>query len=298
MKTRLSQKHTGIRVLIATDGSLPARAAVATARAFPWPRGSRVRGVVASGDDWVGSASSRMRRALAQGTERVVGAARSALEPRWPEAEVMMRKDRAVDGILREARRFRADVIVVGWRGHGAFRRLLMGSVSRGVVENAKASVLVVRRSVRKFRRFVIGIDGSPHARRAVDLIARLPHAGITVTVVRVVEPRILHTAGRLPASLRAVVLSELAAMNAALTSEARRDVDATAERLKRAGWAVRAEVWTGAPLASLLEVVDRTNADLLVVGARAKRGLKRALLGSVAAGALDRSAAPVLVVR
>ena len=108
-------------------------------------------------------------------------------------------KGRAIDGILREARRFRADVIVVGWRGHGVFRRLMMGSVSRAVVEEAQGAVLVVRRPVRKFRRLVIGVDGSSNARRAVDLIARLPHAGITATVVRVVEPRIVPTAGRLP---------------------------------------------------------------------------------------------------
>ena len=176
-------------------------------------------------------------------------------------------------------------------------RRLMMGSVSRAVVEEAQGAVLVVRRPVRKFRRLVIGVDGSSNARRAVDLIARLPHAGITATVVRVVEPRIVPTAGRLPASLRAIVLSELAAMNATLVREARRDVDSAAARLRRAGWKVRGDVWTGTPLAGVLKVVDRTKADLLVVGARATSGVKRALLGSVAAGALDRSTVPVLVV-
>src|SRR5688572_14321006 len=42
-----------------------------------------------------------------------------------------------VEGILHEAERFRADLIAVGWRGHGAARRLLMGNVSRGVVQAA-----------------------------------------------------------------------------------------------------------------------------------------------------------------
>lgn len=297
MKRRSRQRHTGLRVLIATDGSSSARGAVATARAFPWPRASRVRGVVVTGPEWVGSASPHTRHAFAHAFDRVVGTARSALVQRWPEADVTTAKGRAIDGILREARRFRADVIVVGWRGHGVFRRLMMGSVSRAVVEEAQGAVLVVRRPVRKFRRLVIGVDGSSNARRAVDLIARLPHAGITATVVRVVEPRIVPTAGRLPASLRAIVLSELAAMNATLVREARRDVDSAAARLRRAGWKVRGDVWTGTPLAGLLKVVDRTKTDLLVVGARATSGVKRALLGSVAAGALDRSTVPVLVV-
>ena len=66
-----------------------------------------------------------------------------------------------MEGILGEAERFQADVIVVGWRGHGAVRRLLMGSVSRGVVRGSKCAVLVVRRSQR-VRTIVVGVDGSP----------------------------------------------------------------------------------------------------------------------------------------
>jgi len=42
---------------------------------------------------------------------------------------------------------------------------------------------------------------------------------------------------------------------------------------------------------------VDGAKAHLLVVGARATSGVKRALLGSVAVGALNRCRVPVLVV-
>ena len=115
---------------------------------------------------------------------------------------------------------------------------------------------------------------------------------------VRIGEPMTRPPAGRLPAWLNRIVLSELAAANAALVRGARRDVDAAASRLRRAGWRVRGEVRTGTPLAGLLDMLDRTHGDVLVVGARAARGLRRRLLGSVAAGALDRSPAPVLVAR
>jgi nucleotide-binding universal stress UspA family protein len=72
-----------------------------------------------------------------------------------------------VEGILDEAKRVRADVIVVGWRGHGAVRRLLAGSVSRGVVRTAPCAVLVVRRPLRELRHVVVGVDGSENAERA-----------------------------------------------------------------------------------------------------------------------------------
>jgi len=47
-----------------------------------------------------------------------------------------------------------------------------------------------------------------------------------------------------------------------------------------------------------LLEAITRTSADVVVLGARAAGGVERALLGSVADGALNRSPVPVLVVR
>ena len=298
MKRNRALDQAPFRVLIATDGSPSAWAALVTARAFPWPHASRVRGVVVSPSDWIQSPSRQVRRAFSHTFERLAGSARRAIARRWPDAEVVNVDGRSADGILREARRFRADVIVVGWRGHGTFRRLLIGSVSRDVVERAPGAVLVVRRAVREVRRIVIGVDGSPNARRAVDLVARLPHDRSAVVVVRVIEPRTVPTVGRLPPSVRAVVVRELAALNKKLMRDAHREVNSAAARLKRAGWTVRVEVRTGAPLAGLLDVVDRTDADLFVVGARATSGLARALLGSVATGALNRSRVPVLVVR
>jgi len=38
-----------------------------------------------------------------------------------------------------------ADLVVVGARGLGALKRLLLGSVSEGVLRNAERSVLIVR---------------------------------------------------------------------------------------------------------------------------------------------------------
>jgi len=211
---------------------------------------------------------------------------------------VVTTEGNTVKAILGEARRFRANVVIVGWRGHGVFRRLLMGSVSRKVVEQARRPVLVVRRPVREVRRIVVGVDGSPGAQKAVDFVALLPHDGLQVTVVRVVEAIVAPGARLLVAPVRSIILRELAEANRALVREASREVNAAATRLRRAGWTVRTKISTGAPLAGLLEVVDRTGADVLVVGARARSGLERALLGSVAAGAVNHSRVPVLVVR
>jgi nucleotide-binding universal stress UspA family protein len=145
----------------------------------------------------------------------------------------------------------------------------------------------------------VIGVDGSAKARRAVEFAARLtPGRGAGATVVGVVELMAIPTAGLLPPSVKETVRKELASLNVKEVRRARRDVERAATRLRRAGWRVRMEVRSGAPVAELLNVVEEHRSDLLIVGARATRGLERVLLGSVAEGALNRSRVPVLVVR
>lgn len=270
-----------------------------TALAFPWPRGSRAFGAVALQTRWLRGRPKYVGIALARSFDRLATSARRVLARRWPDAEVATVDEAPADGILHEARRRSADVIVLGWRGHGAFRRLLMGSVSRGVVRRAPCAVLVVRRRPREIRRVVIGVDGSPHARRAVQLVTRFePPRGARVTVVSVVEPMAIPSAGLLPGAVSAPLRREVAALNEEQLRRARRAVESAAGRLRRARWSVRMEVRSGAPLAELLEAVARNAGDLLVVGARATGGVERALLGSVAEGALNRSPVPVLVVR
>jgi hypothetical protein len=62
-------------------------------------------------------------------------------------------------------------------------------------------------------------------------------------------------------------------------------------------GWHATTDIRFGIPLDTLLHAAANQKADALVVGARTTRRLERALLGSVAAGALNHSRIPVLVV-
>ena len=49
--------------------------------------------------------------------------------------------------IVDEAEAWHADLIIMGSRGLGAWNRLLLGSVSSGVVHHANCSVEIVRRT-------------------------------------------------------------------------------------------------------------------------------------------------------
>jgi nucleotide-binding universal stress UspA family protein len=221
----------------------------------------------------------------------------SRLRRRWPGAQVVVTAAPPVAGILAEASRFRARVIVVGSRGLGAIGRLFLGSVGRAVVREATTSVLVVRGPARAPRRLLIGVDGSPHAGRAVAFVAALPPPrGGQARLLSVVEPVRLPSTGLLPAKVRAAVTSEAAELEKERLAAARRQLAVARARLERTGWRVRIEVRAGRPLDELLGAAE--GADALVVGARGVRAMERLLLGSVAEGAVARAPVPVLVVR
>ena len=286
------------RVLIATDGSTPARAAMTTAVRFPWPGGTRGSAVVAK------QVRPEYRRsilltALDRTSEVTARSASRALRKRWPDGGARVVDASPVDAILTEARRVRADIIVMGWRGHGPVRRLLAGSVSRGVMRAAPCAVLVVRRPIRELRHVVVGVDGSENAERAVKFLAGLeaPH-GARATVFRAVD--IMHTPaqGLAPAATLATVAAEVARINEGRRAEARKNLSQAAKRLSSAGWKVEQVITDGAPLHDVLATVSNVGADLLVLGARGVAGLRHLLLGSVSEGAINRSPVPVLVVR
>src|SRR5262245_18510564 len=287
---------TDLRVLVATDGSAAARAALATIIDVPWPEGTRARAVVARQS----SADRRSSRlsTLDRSADAEAASARRVLARRWPDAEARVIDRAPAEGILAEADRFQSDVIAVGWRGQGAVRRLLMGSVSRGVVRGAKCAVLVVKRRPGRVRRIAIAFDGSRHALRAVTLVGQLvPPPDGRVTLVGVVELMATPTRAPTVGGIRSTIAREIRRLNTARSKEAMKALNAAAKELNRSGWRTRTELRTGEPLRELV-AVNAAQHQMLVVGARGTSGLRHLLLGSVAEGVLNRTSLPVLVAR
>jgi nucleotide-binding universal stress UspA family protein len=224
---------------------------------------------------------------------------RRALADRWPDADTVVADSTPVDGILAEAKKFRADMIGIGWRGYGPARRLLMGSVSRGVIRGAQCAVLVVRRAPAHIRNIVLAIDGSSNARRAVGLVARFtPVPGGHVTLVQAVELLVPTSRGPNVRGIRASIARGLTRINAERSAAARKELIRAAEELERAGWRTRTEVRDGEPLREVMDTVSAAGAELVVLGARGTSGVRHLLVGSVAEGVLNRSPVPVLLVR
>ena len=292
-------RRTEFRIVVGVDGSAHARAALATVVEGPWPDSTRVLVVVAK-QTRLPHRHSILLAALDRSAEDAAARARRTLAPRWPDAQIMVVDKAPVEAIVGEAIRFGADLIVVGWRGHGPARRLLMGSVSRSVIRKAKCAVLVVRRRPRgPVRNIVLAFDEGPYARRAVSLVARLsPIAGGRVTLFHAVDLLAPTSRGPVVGGIRASVGHELKRINAGRSNAAKQALTRVARELNRSGWRTQIALRTGEPLRELIDTVGKSNADLVIVGARGTRMVRHLLLGSVAEGALNLSPVPVLLAR
>ena len=137
------------KVLLATDGSETSMAAAEALAGRPWPEGSQFR-IVSVEEPWALKGSSV--RNIEQAQEAVSSAAR-VLASAGLEAIGDVLSGSTRDVILEEAKKWRADLIVVGSHGRRGFKRFLLGSVSEAVAMNAHCSVVVVRGPARSSRK-------------------------------------------------------------------------------------------------------------------------------------------------
>lgn len=140
-------------------------------------------------------------------------------------------------------------------------------------------------------RTVVVGVDGSDRSVRAAEVATEIVRQGEgRLVIVTVVRP---------PEGWWGVVGSPPPAetMAGALADAQRTVLDATAGALDLEGieWETVEEL--GDPAASLLNVCDGFDADVLVVGRRGAGLLERMVLGSVADRVVRHSACPVIVV-
>jgi nucleotide-binding universal stress UspA family protein len=286
-----------MRVLVATDGSQDAKAAVEWVRRLPLADDARFLvvsvippPVVASQADWVTTERQVRVHEAHEAIDEACKLLGVAVASRLAEGD-------AREEIIATAIGWAADLIVLGARGLGAVKEFLLGSVSLGVARHAPCPVLVCKGSPRSVHTITIAHDGSPGAEEALRFVTGLPLLPATrLRIIGVADPV------RYPPTAPEIIGGALRAAVADIERERRATLE---RRLAPAIAAARACVSTadlsiglGQPATEILRYADVTDTDLLVLGARGLGTMKRLLLGSVSEAVLRHAGCSVLVVR
>jgi nucleotide-binding universal stress UspA family protein len=286
-----------MRILVATDGSQHAEVAIRLVAEMEWPVNTAFRVVTAVGDpvaDFGVAPDELIETEISRALGGPIARALAAIGRQTVLVQGAVLRGRTGAAILADAAAWSADVIVVGHRGRGTVRALLLGSVAAEIVERATVPVLVARSGA--LGPIVLGDDGSSQARAARQLLARWPalrrqHVRV-VSVAHVAAPLgsgIAPTVRRAAAVAYADEVSSTLAAHAAIAEEA-------AGELRTLGVAATATASTGDPATAIVAAAEGSGAGLIVVGSRGTGGVA-ALLGSVARAVVLRAPCSVLVV-
>jgi nucleotide-binding universal stress UspA family protein len=288
---------TGRRpVLVGVDGSVSAQAALAWAAAeasfrhcplhivhtFTWPM---------IGDPFGLNLAEPMDNGLRAAAGWILGEAENQARHAAPDIKVTAELFAAAAAPTLLSQAQDAQLVVVGSRGLGGFRGLLVGSVSSTVAAHSPCPVIVVHphRDGTAFPaspagRIVVGVDGSDVSAAAIRFAFQEAARRRTgITAVHAAMPTRQHPSLRVPADIVEQVDRQLFA-------EAMKS-----ERVLVPGIDVETKLVHSHPVQALLDEAD--GAELIVVGSRGRGGFTGMLLGSVSQAVLHHAACPVAVV-
>jgi nucleotide-binding universal stress UspA family protein len=180
------------------------------------------------------------------------------------------------------------DLVVVGTSNHHGASGLWLGNTARHVVRHSPCPVVVVpgHCSRAETDRVIVGVDGSPTSRKALQWAGdEADRYGASLLVVHAWMYPYMHA---YPDSSQA---RDLTSVDAACLLD--REIESAREQF---GADITGRLIEGSPSAALLGLVGPC--DLLVLGSNGHGAIHSTLFGSTVSSVLDRTQVPTVVVR
>ena len=287
-----------MKVLVAVDSIITLEVLINEMSARSWPAGieARVLSVVDDGDvplkTWrdEGYGVSAVRREMNRRGEQLSALGVERLRRIGIPSQVVIMRGNPEFLIPFAARSWPADLIIMRAHNRKDFRRRLLGSVAKSVVESAPCSVEVVRARERseatRGLRVLLATDGSGASIAASQAVAEMSWPENTeVRVVSAVNPMIYS-------------LEELGLTGGTATDHAHRAIGSAVQVLNGAPLKISAEVIAGRAARQIIARAKQWEADLIVLGTNERRGLSRLRFGSTSAAVAKRAHCSVRVIR
>ena len=195
--------------------------------------------------------------------------------------------------ILRKADCENVSHIIIGSRGRGLVKGLLLGSVSADILRHGKTHILIIRHSLAEelegavLSRFCSGIfshvlvptDFSESAKKALSSIKDIEGLG---------EVHLLHvvTKGETQDEIEANV------------QEATKKLERIKTDLTGAGFTIKIHIRLGRPSDEIIHLADREDISLILMSSHGKGLLTELLVGSTTLGVAIHTNRPLMIIR
>ncbi len=288
-----------MKIMIALDGSPASEVSIQEALSRPWPPNSEFSLITAVDPFFFVRAPMVLAEAKRATQQALEDSAQKLKSAGWlTTTTIVLEKPRHV--IYKAAEDWKADLIMLGSRGHGTFKRLLLGSTAQAILRHAHCSVEIVRAAPPNTTagnafKILIPTDGSDCAEKALKSIISRPWP--KTSQFRVVScPEFPMLLGDYP-FFGGEQLSDL---TQASEDHARDAVQKSTSLLQNSGLAVQTEVTIpkDTPAEAIVSAAESWQADLIVMGSHGRRGFDRLVLGSVSESVAMHAHCSVEVVR
>jgi len=300
-----------MHIFFATDGSESARFALANILALPWPYPVHVTlltvldiphppftSLTPAARRAYGAAMATLRRDALDKAQEVIADVRRALEPHVQSVAARIHEGSPGPLIVETAMACRGDLVVVGCRGLGAIKRFFLGSASTYVARSGHCSVLLAKRPPSGERRFLLALDGSAHARAALQWLADLDLSPEDwIQVVTVAESPKASPGEQVMERQRAKARALPGRCDAGASAEE----DVLAEAMQRLGtrrMRVTVTARRGHAASEVLAAASEFGAQWLVLGAKGQQSPPDSALGAVAGKVISHALCSTVVVR
>lgn len=298
-----------MKILLPVDGSAFSDQAVHEVVTRPWPANSLFKVISAVRLPFQPSQEtrslpecdySRIERAMMEHAAAIIDRTMAKLRSQHGnsagiESAAIIGDAREV--ILEEAARWEADLIVLGSRGLGGFKRFLLGSVALGVLTHAPCTVRIVRGNAvqdgSSEMKILLAVDASLCSLAAAGEVALRPWPdGSRVKIIHAVDIPLSSSQVELTLS-EAVQAQRDRAANHTIDKVRAQFSDHAEPRLK-----VESEILYGSPKEVILDEAVKWEADLIVLGSSGMGAVERFLLGSVSHAVASHAKCSVEIVR
>lgn len=285
-------------ILAATDFSAPARHAADRAARVAHETGATLTLVHALPAQplqelrqWLGAQPQAEHQLLAQAQDQLRQLADDLAAARRVPVHTHLATGAVLDEIGRQADALDADLLVLGARGSGFLRRLVLGTTAERLLRRTTRPLLVVRAAPHEpYRRALVALDFSPWSADAITLARRVaPHARLVLlSAFQVPFEEKLHFAGVDAATIERYRQQSRAAATQKLHAAAQ------GAGLKAGDY--DAVVVEGDASQRIVEHEQDVDADLVVLGKHGQSAAEDLLLGSVTKHVLAEGSVDVLV--